>query len=80
MWGVWALGVAHFLVPGFYVGMGAVFAQDVEVDQIILQEFLLFTGHGVTSVALECELDVRRLQLFLYCLWLIVMDNLPSSG
>ena len=32
VWGVWALGVAHFLVPGFDVGVGAVFAEDVEVS------------------------------------------------
>ena len=31
VWCVWALGVAHFLVPGFEVGVGAFFAEDVEV-------------------------------------------------
>ena len=31
LWGVWALGVPYFLVPGLEVGMAPILAQHVQV-------------------------------------------------
>ena len=35
VWGVWALGVADFLVPGLEVGVTSLVADDVQVGQVI---------------------------------------------
>ena len=44
LWGAGPLGVPDLLVPGLEVGIDPFRAQDVQVGEIFLREFLLFAG------------------------------------
>ena len=71
VWGVWALGVAYFLVPGLEAGMAPILAQHV-------QGVRYFFSRSFSSPVMALSLSVGC-PCFSFC-FLVILGNSPIVG